>query len=119
MRQLLIGALLAPFILSSFVLAISPSRDEEVLAKGKRIWLSACIQCHHRDPNLKGPVGPEVTDSPLEVMTSKIMTGKYPDPLPQGFVPKRTSRAMRPLPKYKDDIFAIWSYVQSEKKSNP
>ncbi len=84
--------------------------------KGKRIWLSTCIQCHNRDPNMKGSLGPEVVDAPLSVMTAKVMTGKYPEPLPAGFVPKRKTKAMRPLPKFKDDIPSIYAYVQSVKK---
>lgn len=85
--------------------------------KGKRIWLSTCIQCHNRDPNMKGSLGPEVVDAPLSVMTAKVMTGKYPEPLPAGFVPKRKTKAMRPLPKFKDDIPSIHAYVQSVKKT--
>lgn len=84
--------------------------------KGKRIWLSTCIQCHNRDPNMKGSLGPEVVDAPLSVMTAKVMTGKYPDPLPAGFVPKRKTKAMRPLPKFQNDIPSIHAYVQSVKK---
>lgn len=86
------------------------------LDKGKRIWLTTCIQCHNRDPNIKGSIGPEVVDAPLEIMTAKVMTGKYPDVLPAGFVPKRKTKAMRPLPQFKNDIPSIHAYVQSVKK---
>jgi mono/diheme cytochrome c family protein len=84
--------------------------------KGKRIWLTTCIQCHNRDPNIKGSIGPETVDAPLEIMTAKVMTGKYPDVLPAGFVPKRKTKAMRPLPQFKNDIPSIHAYVQSVKK---
>lgn len=84
--------------------------------KGRRLYLSNCIQCHNKDPNLKGSIGPEMVDAPLVVMTSKVMTGKYPEVLPPGFVPKRKSKAMRPIPRLKDDIPAIHAYVQSLKK---
>jgi mono/diheme cytochrome c family protein len=86
------------------------------IEKGRRLYLANCLQCHNRDPNIKGSIGPEMIDAPLEVMVSKVMTGKYPDPLPPGFVPKRKTRAMRPIPKLKEDIPAIWAYVQSVKK---
>lgn len=90
--------------------------DSAAIAKGKRLYNANCLSCHNRDPNLKGSIGPEVVEAPLPVMYSKIMTGKYPDPLPAGFIPKRKSRAMRALPKLKEDIPAIWAYVQSVKK---
>ena len=86
------------------------------IEKGKRIWLTTCTQCHNRDPNIKGSIGPETVDAPIEVMTSKVMTGKYPEPLPAGFVPKRKTKAMRPLPQFKNDIASIHAYVQSVKK---
>lgn len=90
--------------------------DQATLDKGKKLYMANCIQCHNRDPNIKGPIGPEMVDAPLEVMTSKVMTAKYPQPLPAGFVPKRKSQAMRAIPKLKNDIPAIHAWVQSMKK---
>ncbi len=86
------------------------------LEVGKKIWMSTCTQCHNKDPNIKGSVGPETVDAPLEVMYAKVMTGRYPDPLPEGFVPKRNTKAMRKLPQYEKEIPKIWAYVQSVKK---
>ena len=88
------------------------------IEKGRRLYLSNCISCHNKDPSLKGPIGPEIVDAPMEVMTSKIMTGAYPAVLPQGFVPRRKTKLMRPIPKLKDDISAIYEYVQSMKKKS-
>ena len=106
------GAFLGSLLFSPASLA----QDQETLDKGKRLYMANCIQCHNRDPNLKGSVGPEMIDAPLEVMTSKVMTGVYPDVLPPGFVPKRKSRAMRKIPKLQKDIPAIHAWVQSVKK---
>lgn len=104
------GALLALTLLSQVAFA------QVSVDKGKRIWLSTCIQCHNRDPNLKGSIGPEVVDAPLEVMLVKVKTGKYPEKLPAGFVPKRKTKAMRPLPQFEKDVPSIFAYVQSVKK---
>jgi mono/diheme cytochrome c family protein len=108
----MMGAFLGSLLFSNSVL----SADQALIEKGKRLYLSNCIQCHNRDPNLKGSLGPEVTDAPLSVMTSKIMTGAYPAVLPAGFVPKRKSKAMRKIPKLQKDIPAIFAFVQSVKK---
>lgn len=94
----------------------STSEENPEHAKGKRLYMSNCLQCHNKDPNIKGAIGPEIVDAPLEVMVSKVMTSNYPNPLPPGFVPKRKSHAMRAIPKLKDDIPLIWAYVQSVKK---
>jgi mono/diheme cytochrome c family protein len=86
------------------------------IEKGKAVYLSACIKCHNKDPNVKGPIGPEMVDAPIEVMHHKVLTGKYPDVLPEGFVPKRKTKQMQKLPQYVKDVPSIHAYVQSMKK---
>lgn len=108
----MMGAFLGSLLFSQVVLA----QTQATLDKGKRLYLSNCIQCHNKDPNLKGSLGPEMVDAPLSVMTSKVMTGVYPAVLPAGFVPKRKSKAMRKIPKLEKDIPAIHAWVQSVKK---
>lgn len=111
-NKILMGAFLGSLICTNFVF----SADQAMIAKGKVLYLSNCIQCHNKDPNMKGSIGPEMVDAPLEVMTSKVMTGAYPAVLPAGFVPKRKSKAMKKIVKLKNDIPAIFAYVQSVKK---
>lgn len=86
------------------------------LDKGRRVYLSVCIQCHNKDPNIKGSIGPELVDAPLEVMTVKVKTGRYPEVLPKGFVPKRKTKIMRPLPRNEKDVPAIYAWIQSVSK---
>lgn len=105
----MLGALLGPLLLTHLAYA------EVSISKGKLLYLSNCIQCHNKDPNVKGSIGPEMVDAPLEVMTSKVMTGKYPAQLPPGFLPKRKTSAMRPITKLKNDIPSIHAWVQSVK----
>lgn len=82
---------------------------------GKRAYISACIQCHNRDPNKKGSLGPELVDAPLELMKIKVATGRYPDVLPPGFVPKRSTKVMRKLPNSVKDVPNIHAWIQSVK----
>ncbi len=86
------------------------------LARGAKVYKANCVRCHNADPNLKGNLGPEQVDAPFEVVVSKIMTGKYPDPLPKGFTPKRKTKAMTPLRNVKNDIPYIYAWIQSVKK---
>jgi len=115
----LCGGFVAPVFFSSLLYAKDPAplvSNPLLIEKGRKLYVANCLRCHNKDPNIKGSIGPEIVDAPYEVMYSKVMTGKYPDPLPQGFVSKRKSRAMQPLPRLKNDIPAIWAYVQSVKK---
>jgi mono/diheme cytochrome c family protein len=97
------------------VVAVTETHPVDI-AKGKEIYLSTCIQCHNKDPNLKGAIGPEVTDTPLDVMQVKVVTGRYPDVLPAGYVPKRKTKQMRKFPNYAKDVPSIHAYIQSLKK---
>jgi len=94
----------------------SKKSPEELIEQGKRLYISNCISCHNKDPNLKGALGPEIVDAPLEVMTSKVMTGLYPERLPEGYTPKRKTKIMKAIPKLKEDIPAIYAWVQSMKQ---
>ncbi|HXH31239.1 MAG TPA: hypothetical protein VNJ01_10540 [Bacteriovoracaceae bacterium] len=84
---------------------------------GKKIYISTCIKCHNKDPNIKGPIGPELVDSPIGIMQHKVTTGRYPDPLPEGFVPKRKTKLMTKFTEHVKDVPSIHAYVQSLKKS--
>jgi mono/diheme cytochrome c family protein len=86
------------------------------MEKGKAIYLSTCIKCHNKDPNVKGPIGPELVDAPLELMQHKVVTGRYPEVLPEGFVPKRKTKQMTKFPQLEKDVPSIHAYVQSLKK---
>lgn len=112
----LMKGVLTGLLLFAQVPEVSAQANKALIERGALLYKSNCIQCHHRDPNLKGSIGPEMIDAPLEVMTSKVMTGGYPATLPAGFVPKRKSKAMRKLPKLQKDIPAIYAWVQSVKK---
>lgn len=101
-----------PLILIQLSFAQTPELD-----KGRRAYISVCIQCHNKDPNLKGSIGPELVDAPFEVMQHKVKTGRYPDILPPGFVPKRKTKLMRPLPNYVKDVQAIYTWIQSVSKN--
>jgi mono/diheme cytochrome c family protein len=87
------------------------------IQKGKEIYLSTCTKCHNKDPNVKGPIGPELVDAPVEIMAHKVEKGRYPEVLPAGFVPKRKTNQMIKQPQHLKDVPSIHAYIQSVKKS--
>lgn len=109
-------AAVAPAVSVAADLAPLENPTAEDLARGAKVYKANCVRCHNADPNIKGNLGPEQVDAPFEVVVSKIMTGKYPDPLPAGFIPKRKTRAMTPLKQLKKDIPYIHAWIQSVKK---
>lgn len=121
----ILGALVAPFLFCGLAFSQTKPLFEVKqlvkvlpadLARGAKVYKANCVRCHNADPNLKGNLGPEQVDAPFEVVVSKIMTGKYPAPLPQGFTPKRKTKAMTPLKNLKNDIPYIYAWIQSVKK---
>ena len=47
-----------------------------MIAKGKEVYTKNCLTCHNKDPNVKGAIGPELVDAPLDVMLVKVKTGR-------------------------------------------
>ncbi len=105
-----LGGLLVPLFFSFYTFA------QPDLEKGRRLYMANCIQCHNRDPHLKGPLGPDLVGTPIEVMQVKVETGRYPEKLPAGYVPKRKTKAMRKLPHVVKDVPSIYAWINSVKK---
>ncbi len=98
-----------------FVPEEAPAVTDELVARGKVVYLSNCISCHNKDPREQGSVGPAQSATPWEVVKHKVITGRYPEALPPGYTPARTTKAMRAFPKLESDLPAIWAYLKSFK----
>lgn len=98
-----------------FVAEVPPETSPALVAQGKIIYESNCISCHNKNPSEKGSVGPAQAQTPWEVVKVKVVTGRYPEALPPGYVPARTTKAMRAFPKLEKDLPALWAYLQSFK----
>ena len=83
---------------------------------GRALYSTHCIACHNKDPNVKGAIGPELIDAPVDLMKVKVVTGRYPDVLPEGFVPKRKTKQMKKFPQLEKDVASIHAWIQSVKK---
>lgn len=98
-----------------FVAETPPETSPALVAQGKIIYESNCISCHNKNPSEKGSVGPAQAHTPWEVVKVKVVTGRYPEALPPGYTPARTTKAMRAFPKLEKDLPALWAYLQSFK----
>jgi mono/diheme cytochrome c family protein len=81
---------------------LSPAAHE-----GQHVYLSTCTACHNADPNLPGAIGPEIAGSSRELIEARVLRGEYPP----GYTPKRTSRAMVPLPHLEGKIDELAAFL--------
>jgi len=83
----------------------------ELVVRGRKIFLANCASCHGANPKENGTVGPAIAGSSLELITARVLRAEYPP----GYTPKRKTGAMVALPHLKDDLPAIYAYLDSEK----
>ena len=76
-------------------------------AKGKTVYYANCTSCHNYNPKKPGSVGPDVYGSSKELLTNKILYGKYPE----NYQAKRTSGIMPLLPHLNQQISNIHAFL--------
>ncbi len=81
----------------------------EAVARGKKVYMANCIACHNINPKQDGGIGPANWGSSRELLYSKIVLNKYPE----GYTPKRPSKAMAPLPHLEKDIDDLHAFLNN------
>lgn len=87
--------------------ADQPKTEAQLIERGHSVYLSNCIACHNTDPKKSGSLGPEIYGSSKELLTARILEAHYPN----GYNPKRNTSIMRPMPQLKNDIEAMYLYL--------
>lgn len=86
----------------------APADDPTALAdRGRAVYTANCIACHNPDPSLEGGIGPAIAGSSLELVEARVMRNEYPD----GYKPKRDTKAMIPLPFLEKDLPALATFL--------
>lgn len=107
-----------PYSIFLLALLFSCSKDkrlegktpEEIrlIKKGRTVYMTTCVVCHHPDPKLVGPTGPEIHGSSLELIKAKLLKGGYPE----GYKPKRDTHLMPTfIEEHSEDIDAIYAFL--------
>jgi hypothetical protein len=81
----------------------------KLIQQGKSVYMSKCIACHNIDPRKNGVTGPMINGASLELITYRVLKGTYPP----GYVPKRKTKLMRPLPYLKDQLEVLHLFLNS------
>jgi mono/diheme cytochrome c family protein len=79
--------------------------------RGAVIYRTNCIACHNANPNLPGSLGPAIAGSPRDLIAARVLHGAYP----VGYVPKRHTHIMRPLPWLAPHIDDLTAFLDAAK----
>ena len=79
------------------------------IEKGRMVYFANCVSCHNNNPKKPGSIGPEVYGASIDVLTQKIVFGKYPE----NYRPKRTSKIMPLMPHLKKEISNLHAFINS------
>ena len=79
------------------------------IEKGRMVYFANCVSCHNNNPKKPGSIGPEVYEVSIDVLTKKIVFGKYPE----NYRPKRTSKIMPSMPHLNKDISNLHAFINS------
>lgn len=79
------------------------------IEKGRMVYFANCVSCHNNNPKKPGSIGPEVYGVSIDVLTQKIVSGKYPE----NYRPKRTSKIMPSMPHLNKEISNLHAFINS------
>ena len=79
------------------------------IEKGRMLYFANCVSCHNNNPKKPGSIGPEVYGVSIDVLTQKIVSGKYPE----NYRPKRSSKIMPSMPHLNKDISNLHEFINS------
>ena len=79
------------------------------IEKGRMVYFANCVSCHNNNPKKPGSIGPEVYGVSIDVLTQKIVSGKYPE----NYRPKRPSKIMPSMPHLKKEISNLHAFINS------
>jgi mono/diheme cytochrome c family protein len=86
-----------------------PASAQDLVGRGRTVYLAHCISCHNSNPRLAGSLGPDVHGSSKELLVARVVHGNYPE----GYTPKRSSHIMQALPHLAKDIDALTAYLNA------
>ena len=82
---------------------------EELIEAGRVVYNASCIACHGLDPTKDGALGPAVAGASLALLEARVLRVEYPD----GYVPKRDTQVMLPLPHLEPRLVELAAYLEA------
>ena len=79
------------------------------IEKGRMVYFANCVSCHNNNPKKPGSIGPEIYGVSIDILTQKIVSGKYP----KNYRPKRTTKMMPSMPHLNKEISNLHAFINS------
>ena len=76
------------------------------------VYMTNCIVCHNPNPNLPGTQGPAIAGASQVLLEARMLHLAYPP----GYVPQRTTHAMRAFPLLKNRISDLATFLAAAKQ---
>jgi mono/diheme cytochrome c family protein len=112
LSRYLLGLLIGTVAIAAGVVVAGCHPHETTAAeRGAVIYRTNCTACHNENPNLPGSLGPPIAGSSRSLIEARVMHGAYP----AGYVPKRHSHIMRPLPWLGPHINDLTAFLDATK----
>ena len=83
--------------------------------RGRRVYMANCITCHNPDPTKPGASGPEVAGASRALIEARVLHASYPP----GYTPKRTTKAMIPLPFLASRLEDLAAFLDAASGATP
>jgi mono/diheme cytochrome c family protein len=81
--------------------------------RGRIIYMTNCVVCHNRDPNLPGSEGPPIAGSSRALVEARVLHLAYPP----GYAPKRSTHLMRAIPTLAPEVGNLAAFLQAAQES--
>jgi mono/diheme cytochrome c family protein len=90
----IVSALIGLPLAGLLCVGCSKTGSQSAVERGRQVYMTYCVVCHNPDPTRPGAAGPEIAGATRELLEARVLHGAYPP----GYTPKRTTKAMTPLP---------------------
>jgi mono/diheme cytochrome c family protein len=97
--------------LTAAIIGCGPSAPQTPAQRGRIVYMTNCVVCHNRNPNLPGSQGPPIAGSPRALVEARVLHLSYPP----GYKPQRKTHAMRAFPQLAGEIDNLTTFLQAAK----
>lgn len=81
--------------------------EQDLVKRGRSVYMTSCISCHNSDPSKDGSIGPAIIGSSLDLLQTKVLHNSYPP----RYSPKRSTSQMVAMPHLEKELPALHAFL--------